>query len=180
MLEQTAVNNIKISLYLTKGECLLSNILNLFLLNHPSKSTNSYFILREHSFIYTLFFSGHINITSLKTGEDIVNGIEHIKKRLKYSGEHKLKVDNISSSGFIGKIPKFTTFLNSLKTETGIISVRYSNSVFSSAFIKFKKGGTVCLSKTGNFSIVGANSLEIVLNCSQLLTLLKEKHDEQL
>ena len=176
MLQNTPnVNNIKISLYLVKHRCLLENIKQLFSSNSISSNSSSFFILRASSFIYTIFHNGHINVTNLKNHSDINRCISFILQQLNYSDAYDYKIDNLSSSGSIGKIPCFVDFLHRLKDHSHIISVKYANSIFCGAFVKFQTG-TICLSKTGKFSIVGCKSLEDINKCVQILHQLKKQH----
>ena len=175
MEERTSlsINNIKISLLLFKYEELLHNIRSLH--SSTDSQTSSFFILREEGFVYTIFRTGHINITKLKTVEDIVPAVQHIVKRLGYSGQVDYEIDNISASSCIGRIPNFVHFLHTICTSSQITSVRYVNSVFTSAFIKFQTG-TVCLSKTGNLSLIGFKNAEDIDHCNSILLDLKQQY----
>ena len=178
------INNYKISIKFP-GFTQLKKCINAFRQNSnhqkhiTSKQSLNFYIYRSPlRFVYTFFYSGHINVTSLKSEEDIQKSISHVYQcfNLPLSLQHESQIDNISASGGLNLITHFKSLkalcnqIERTKDEFDVSKVSYETQKFSGATLKkcasnyFKGKGCVLLFNNSKFIIVGCSSLEEIQN----------------
>ena len=156
-METLIVRNIKISLLLEPTNFIQKNI-QIFAFNkNVTKKKHSFFVVRNE-FVYTIFYSGYINITGLKCNEDIKTSIMNILKLLKISSEniYKIKIDNIVASNLFNEkieIRKYILFLREKKYK-----IRYNPHRFPGATLKLIKG-SILFFVSGKFILLGFKNI---------------------
>jgi TATA-box binding protein (TBP) (component of TFIID and TFIIIB) len=144
------ITNIKISLK-TSFICLNTVIEKIQNIKH--KRYNNFVVLRD-IYTYVIFKSGngennHINITKIKTFDDISHAVNHLLNILPIT-EIKRQIDNITVS--LNLCKKIN--LKELPCFEDCISVSYNSEKFPGVFIKFTCG-TIILFHTGKCIFVG-------------------------
>jgi TATA-box binding protein (TBP) (component of TFIID and TFIIIB) len=123
------------------------------------KILHNYMIVKTHNnYVYSLNFSGFVNITGLKSENDIISAI----KKLYELANQKIKrfrynIDNITASGKFGcHIPLHTlrTYLNNHNINFPA-QYTYNANFFCGGNLRYKNGGTIILFTTGSYTIVG-------------------------
>jgi TATA-box binding protein (TBP) (component of TFIID and TFIIIB) len=139
----------------------------------PHKKQCSFFILRElndnaRKAVFTVFYSGHINITKLKTLKDVELASYYICKRLNVSQSHP-RIDNITASGklnlrgSVNKLKQICDYLAKRRNKCDIKSVSFDTQKFPGGFIRpASLVGTTLLFNTGKYVLVGSRSVENV------------------
>lgn len=99
------------------------------------KRNPSFFIYRS-DFVYTIFFSGHINCTKIKSYNDINTAVKNIldKFGLNYNNILKLQIDNILAVGRISYFICLQSFGHFLQSKG--IQVQYNPQRFPGLCIK--------------------------------------------
>lgn len=153
---RSCAENIKISFK-------INNVINLEQFNNPqkiTKITNSFFVIRD-TYVYIIFFNGHVNVTKLKNYRDLLNSQFRFCSFANVSLDQIkwVRIDNIVASGrlvrkFLNK-RKFINFLQYLLYQGG--SVHYNPEKFPGARIKLDSDIYI-LFLSGKFNIVGQKS----------------------
>lgn len=156
------ITNIKISLKID-AICLSSvqEILKQKNINHTSYPN---FMVIRKTYTYIIFKKGknknnHINITKLKTLEEIDDSIKVLKTIFEklFLIERKKTIDNITASVNLNKFVDLLTLPKTFPNN----QISYNSEKFPGLFIKFKKG-TVIVFHTGKSIIIGAKSVDDV------------------
>ena len=151
------VNNIKISykIYLTNLETALRNFARESSL--VTKVENNFFVLKS-VFVYTVFFTGHVNCTKIHRKEEISTAVNHLRNILfDFELCSGLKVDNISASGALNIVNNSLSLLDLADfLKQNSIHFRYNPEQFPGLSLKFSsKGATFLLFQSGKFVVVG-------------------------
>lgn len=159
---------------LSEREPYISNLKVSFKVERNLKSTahkldsnkvklhHNYAIIRHCDFVYSINYSGYVNITKLRTEGDIGRAITEICILLDLVDRPpSYRIDNITASGHFGR----TVRLNRLgeyfqKSDNGVV-FSFRPSYFCGANIKFGFG-TIIIFHTGSFTIVGSKNREQV------------------
>ena len=149
------ITNIKISVK-TTFICLNTVVDKIKDLNY--KRYNNFVVFRD-IFTYVIFKSSkgennHINITKIKTFDEITCAIKHLLDVLCVS-EIKRKIDNITVSLNLHK----KVDLKNLPSFEHCLSVSYNSEKFPGVFIKFNCG-TIILFHTGKCIFIGIKKEE--------------------
>lgn len=178
------INNVKISADATQSQNIKTEIERLS--HHPCvlKRNNSFFILRRYSYVYTLFRTGHINVTKIRHPKHIERAVQLICDDLNISETLSYRIDNMTASGDLAKLSDITIAtplcLRLISVEVSnnldsykVGSVRFDTQTFPACYFKCKSG-TISLFNTGKFNLVGLRSQEdVVILCSILQGILK-------
>lgn len=164
------LRNYKISLYLwdiDKAKYNIELFLNNIELQHLiKKRINTYCIIEYEGFIYSIFYTGHINITKIQNRLQLNKSVYLICNLLNYNSKISIQIDNITYSGqSISRkvsLSNFCLYLNTEETETywniilpiHIKSIKVNFMCFPNCFIK-TNSGTVILAKSGKYSMIG-------------------------
>ena len=124
---------------------------------HPSKvAIYQNFLVYREKYIYTVFGgSGYINVTKVKTFEDIppcITNFCDIFHLSLHQLQPSLGIDNITASGSLRR----KLDLNSLRSAFSQHKFKYNPNSFPGCFVKFKDLGSIIIFKNGSYSIVGA------------------------
>ena len=109
------IKNVKISITLKKTGKIFDAIRDFSLESTVSKKTASFFVFRD-IFIYTIFYTGHINCTGIKSLSDINKATRFILTQLKLSSNavENIRTDSILAADRISRyicISDFAKFL---------------------------------------------------------------------
>lgn len=155
------ISNIKCSfLFKIQAPYLKSNKLTI------TKFGTSYFIVRYKCLVFSVYYSGHVNVTGLKSISECKKAYHYLKTILVIQSLTHFQVDNITftssiSVRIITRYSSFTNFLCALEKHEQVHSIQYSAQRFPGAFIKLKTPtrGTIILFASGKYNIVGCNDL---------------------
>lgn len=178
------INNVKISVDTTQIKNIMREIKRLS--RHPcvGKRNSSFYILRRYSYVYTLFRTGHINVTKIRHLIHADRAVQLICDDLNIKQLLSYRVDNMTASGDLAKISDNTIALPlclrliSSKVSSNLSlfkvrSVRFDTQSFPACYLKCKSG-TISLFNTGKFNLIGVRSEEdIVSLCDILKDILK-------
>ena len=176
------INNIKISIKFFEFSQVKLNIKDFLAskCKYLSKRDNLNFVIFRppNGFVYTIFHSGHINITNLKSVDEIHQAVCFIVDTLNLPQtlNEAYQIDNISANGTLHLVSKFNSLqklcekIQELDESFEVSKISYETQRFSGATIRrsgyFKKNvkgnGTVLLFNNSKFIIVGAKSLDHV------------------
>jgi len=122
------------------------------------KLLHNYAVINTKHFVFTINFSGFVNITKLRKEEDIPKAITLFCSLMKISPvKYSYRIDNITASGAFGaiiplhKIKKHISEFHSSEP----LRFRFNPSYFCGGNIKFFKFGTIVLFESGSYTIVG-------------------------
>lgn len=125
------------------------------------KLHHNYAIIRR-KYVYSINFSGYINITKLRTCGDIPAAIEEICCLLQLPNKQPAyNIDNITASGHFGHTISLHKLQKYFAVHRGpqVIRFNFRPDYFCGANIKFAYG-TIIIFHTGSFTIVGSKSKE--------------------
>ena len=115
--------------------------------------------------MYTVFFKGHINVTKIKTIEELPQAVEHFCSLLQLSSnqhvEH-VKVDNIVASGkvILGDNGRnFHALLRYINRDIDVSFLHANRERFPGCRIKLREGGTILLFNSGKYVITGVRTI---------------------
>ena len=164
IVQQPRISNYKISFH---TRVPLKNILYNISVNDNTVESidleHNYAVLRAGGYVYSLNYSGFINITGLRTLTDIPSAIKVVCKLINLqSSDYTARIDNITASGTFGSlIPLHVVRYHFTKSEPIPARFKYNPNFFSGATLKFYDGrGTIILFSTGSYTIVGAKTFE--------------------
>ena len=135
----------------------------------PPKRESSFCVLREldaSGAVFTLFFTGHINITNISSCTEAARACQLICDKL---GIHTVSyhVDTITACGKINLKNSITSLqhmcdiISRNKTYLNVKSLNFDRQKFPGAFIKSTEhSGTIILFSSAKFVIVGGKSEE--------------------
>lgn len=132
---------------------------------HVSKTGPNYYVLRTGNYVFTVYVSGHINITKLPDESHIDPVVSLVGNLVGLTSEEftgtAYKIDNITASGRSNLFPTFIPLTRVIKLLWRdrdlhkIFSIKLRREKFPGCFIKFIYGGTIVLFISGKFVIVG-------------------------
>ena len=158
------VNNIKISFKLNVPDS--RTFLRYIAVTSPyvTKIEGNFFVLRS-TFVYVIFYTGHVNCTKLTELSDIEKCQSLLKRLIQEdsypSDEHhqcetsSAIVDNICSSGTVDQRVKLVRFTDYLKLKE--VGFRYNPQTFPGLSVKINNV-SFTLFNSGKFIAVGAKS----------------------
>lgn len=162
------ITNIKISFHLPV-QCTKE-----FLIQFCAKFENvikvfaSFFVYRAHGYVYIIFFSGHVNVTSIKCLNTVPNAIFCLLHDLNLSilPQPDWICDNITADGAIKLRHKvdLSYICKKLREQhqQDFIQVRFNTQKFPGCFLK-TNFGTVLFFNTGKYVLVGLKSQSDIL-----------------
>jgi len=154
------ISNIKISV---KTElCILrirqfQNLINC-------KENGSFFVFRLEGFVFSVYYSGHFNVTGLRNTSEIKKVKSVILSQIiGVTKIHKITIDNITCTSKLNKTvytweESFVNYLQRLEVQNSFDIIQYSPQTFPGAFLKTLNTGTIIFFATGKFNIVGCSS----------------------
>lgn len=177
------ITNIKVSLNIqyksldsVEKDCLRNNLF--------FKKYNNFIIIKS-CFIYTVFknskknFNNHVNITKIKSFEELSLAIDFLKSIDFIVIEESIKTDNITGSLNINKEIFLIDLIDSLNKnnyneENNTIILKYNNEKFPGLFVKVKnnqknKVGTIIIFHSGKIIFVGCKTIENLKCLSQIV-----------
>ena len=124
------------------------------------KKTASFFIVRD-KFIYTIFYTGHINCTGIKRLSDINESVSRLMSQLNLTLDQvkTVKIDSILAASRISNYVNLTSFAHFLRQRN--YSVQYNPQRFPGLCIR-KFPGCVLTFISGKVIFSGPNSEEIL------------------
>lgn len=140
------------------------------------KDKGSFFVFREEPFVFCIYYRGHINITGIRSSENITVSLRKLMAVKGVLKVYSVKVDNITCTSKLSSrayqwTTSFTSYLTKLDNLQIFDSVQYSPQVFPGAFLKRANYGTVVFFATGKFNIVGCKSKdELLLTIEQFIS----------
>jgi TATA-box binding protein (TBP) (component of TFIID and TFIIIB) len=182
------VRNIKLSIFITNITTLelRERIRNLWerVRAETTHKSNNFFVYKApvSRCVYTLFFTGHINLTKVESESDIRNSVRELTRLLQLNPDavSSSRTDNITVSGSFSELENcYSLFQRIVLTPRPDIFRKqsFNNTVFPNAFLSPHIGGTIILSKKLNYSLVGCKSVEAVERTITLLShLLRERY----
>ena len=158
------ISNIKISVK-TKANPHKLKVLKTNI--NPKKENGSFFVHRYCGFVFSVYYSGHINVTGLKSFEKIPEVQKIIKSFYGIKKIISTSVDNITCSATINPTiykwnRPFTSFLRDIEKEHVFDIIQYSPQTFPGAFLKTKNCGTIVFFATGKFNVVGCKTIKSI------------------
>lgn len=155
------INNVNISFKISTDK--LSNIFDS---DFPLQSHNNIHIIRDPEIkkrVYTVFRSGHINITGLPTFRDISDGLSRFNTLFNQTVAVKdITVNNSTASG---RLYNDTKFLNFQKIKEEIkkhsscdnkMTFNFRPHYFPGAILRRKNKSTIILFCNGKYNIIGS------------------------
>ena len=164
-MKKLNISNIKVSVKLF----VHPSYLNLFKNNNKiSKENGSFFIYRNKSLVYSIYYKGHVNITGIKTKCDIANALTFLSDIPGVKKLYNFKVDNITCSAKLHQSiyswnQSFTSYLNQLNHLNIFNIIQYSPQIFPGAFLKSSNTGTIIFFASGKFNVVGCKNIPSIL-----------------
>lgn len=148
-----------------------------------SKFGTSYFIIRWDRYVFSVYYSGHVNVTGLQRLSDVHKVYHYLKTILIINKLIKFQVDNITYTSSITNsnlkyITSFTSFLQTIEKHECVHTIKYSAQRFPGAFLKLKTSSraTVILFASGKYNIVGCNTLKMLHDvCCAMTSLMSNK-----
>ena len=156
-------NNIKLHFQIETA-CL--SALKVFLLGCElvTKQKPSFCVLKYNSLIFTCFYSGHINVTGIKTLENICQCVESFasKTNIPLQSFSAPVVDNISAKYETKKQKINLNILkSSLVKDSRIISLKYNRERFPGLFIKTLMGTVIWFPTNSIISVGSKNTSDL-------------------
>ena len=159
-----ALKNMKISVKFQPAD------INIFLkfVQNDIKRHGNFFVYRNR-YVYTIFRSGHVNISALKSALDCHLAVQHVLSFL--SNNIKVPtfiVDNCTYSGRFAKRVNLLHLKDALKDTTAVVT--YKSCMFPGMCVKFKdEKGTLISFSTGAFCIIGVTNEKEAFNIFSLI-----------
>jgi len=146
------VQNIKIG-FRFNPKLSKSELINL-LEKYDPKIYHNFLVLRL-TFVFTIFWTGsYINITKIKSCQDIEKAVYEIINKLNVKPD-EVKIHNICLSGSIDKKVSLRELCQKLKTH---YRTSFNTHFFPALFLRRIKEPTIVLFQNGKLSIIGAQS----------------------
>ena len=157
-MDPVMVQNVKCSFILKNCE---QSIKNLSLTDLVAKKENSFYVLKS-KFVYTIFYSGHVNCTKIPEPSKVSEAFFHLFHLLKlecpFSKVLKaVKIDNLVASGRISKYISPANFAIFLQ-EKGE-KVHYNPQRFPGACLKLEKG-CMLFFRSGKLVFAGLKTIQ--------------------
>jgi TATA-box binding protein (TBP) (component of TFIID and TFIIIB) len=172
--DKAVVKNVKISVHLERERETLANIANLSKESDVGKRNDSFFVLRRHGFVYTIFVTGHVNVTKIKCLEDVPTAVARICGDLNARSAPRYTVDNITACGRVhlpARVLRLKTLCDYVSvhlTELEILTVSFDTQKFPGCFLKTLRG-TILLFNSGKFVFVGVRALPEIAKLEETL-----------
>ena len=131
-----------------------------------TKKNSSFFIIRQVGCVFTVFYKGHVNISSCRNKDDVERGLFFLQTRPFIFNVELVSIDNITCSArlrqslFNRRKLRFALYLKEISKFCSPVyyQVKYTPQVFPAAFFKSRHFGTVALFSSGKINIVGCKS----------------------
>lgn len=156
-----AINNVKIS-YKLRGCGEINQVLKEFAQREEGITfrDGNFFVFRSASYVYTIFYNGHVNATGLSSTRDIEDAQRELlsildQPRLKALGG---KVDNITSSGSLPGQSRVNLIDLARRLKTLNIKFRFNPHKFPGLSLKLERA-TFIVFTSGKFVQVGSRSV---------------------
>jgi Transcription factor TFIID (or TATA-binding protein, TBP) len=138
------------------------------------KIHHNFAVIKRSNYVFSVNFSGYINITKLRNRSQFDDAIKVVCKHLHLqSSLYTPRIDNITASGTFGRtIPLHVVGRYFAEGTTFPAKFKYNPNYFSGASIKFHDGGTIILFSTGSYTLVGCKTedrIQIVYRNTHLL-----------
>ena len=162
------IKNVKISIYLHLRPDIIDKIRDFSITEQKLKKTASFVIFRDINFIYTIFFSGHINCTRIKHPRLIPNATERIlsKLRLLESDLKNVVTDSILAVAKISNYICMVSFAKYLKQNN--FNVQFNPQRFPGICVR-KPGGCILTFVSGKVVFTGFKSEEKICSAKNSL-----------
>lgn len=131
-------------------------------------ATNSFFLfklkLNHHTAVVTIYYKGHVNVTGVKSEQELDRVIEVVKRVPGIEEILSCSIDNLTSTSvlecgsFFSKAIGFSQVIREIEKDSCVETVKYSSQKFPGAFVRFKKNGTVTIFPSGKFNILGCRT----------------------
>lgn len=154
------VSNVKVSVK------VVANYQSLYKLRSKlsvKKENTSFYVFRKNRIVFCIYYKGHVNITGLRTSNEINNCILFLQAIPGVKKIESVKIDNITCSGCLHNSvykwnQSFSVYLQKLSKTRTFNKIQYCPQTFPGAFLKTFKGGTIVFFATGKFNVVGCKS----------------------
>lgn len=138
-------------------------------------------VIKLSKIVYTIFTSGHINGTGVKSFDEVTSAVEEFINQYNLCHEFctsSIKIDNSTSSATVCLshriyLPDLIPFIRE-----GILSLRPD--FFPGAVLRRNNKCTIVIFTTGRFIIIGAKSKEETFDAYNTICLLITKYHQQL
>jgi TATA-box binding protein (TBP) (component of TFIID and TFIIIB) len=187
-----SVHNIVISV---KVPHAVQNIKDLKLReeNNIKKKVNSFFTFGlKPDYIFTFFYTGHINITAISSFIRIKDALTRLNVLLLLSPSHidwlleNYKLQNITASSRIRlggveklQLEKLCSFIER-QYHSSITSVKYHNLIFPNAFVRHCRLGTLIIASSGKIALLGCKSNDNLTELHAWVSTVIDKYVRQL
>jgi Transcription factor TFIID (or TATA-binding protein, TBP) len=144
------------------------------------KLEHNYAVIRPKSHVYSINFSGYVNITKLRTLEAIEPAIDAFCSMVNIPRlPYKYNIDNMTASGRFGSVLPLHRIREHLLDSNCPARFRYKPSRFCGANLKYFGYGTIIFFQSGAYTVVGAKCVENINHVYEqtrylLLPLLQE------
>lgn len=165
------ISNIKVSI---KTKVHKPSLLNFKSQNvQKCKDVGSFFVYRQKGFVFSIYYTGHVNVTGIRCMSKLEDGISILKSIPGIQSIKNIILDNITCTGLLPNSMYscqngFTEYLNALSALDNFDIIQYSPQTFPGAFLKKTGLGTIVFFSTGKFNLVGCKSYDIL---AQLITI---------
>lgn len=154
-------NNFKISMKFEPFESLSAIYVELELEDFQCK-IHSNFIVAKSTYVYTIFVSGHVNITGIKNAKEVEISAHNLCKIFNVNPPKPLyRLDNISASACLKKKINLRRLLSLPPANS---EVTFNVEIFPGLYCRLSKC-TIIIFSSGNIIIVGAKNMFTVHNC---------------
>lgn len=161
MPHKIRISNLKVSIKVQVVPDLLIQFKNEH--QQECKDSGSFFVYRQKSFVYCIYYNGHVNLTG-------VHCVTHIRSAVHILGQVPgiqavigLTVDNITCTAKLHPSiyewkKSFAEYLQDIARFECFTKIQYSPQTFPGAFLKTQAQGTIIFFATGKFNIVGCKT----------------------
>lgn len=168
------IHNVNISFKIPKA-----SLDDLFKCKLSIETHNNLHIIRDPEIknrVYTIFNSGHINITGLKNFHEIKGGLDRFNFLFKQSvKEEDIRINNSTSSGNVSNNENHLNFkkikeeVAKQKSSKHEITFNFRPHHFPGAILRRKDKSTIILFSNGKYNIVGAKDRLAVRDAHRIL-----------
>lgn len=139
--------------------------------NNVSKTFPSFFVWRAHGYVYVIFFTGHVNVTSIQGLNRVPDAIYCLLTdfKLDVTPFPKWTCDNITADGYINLKQKLdlSDVCRKLRNSETFAKIRFNTQRFPGCFIKTIYG-TILFFNSGKYVLVGIKSTQAIYALEQL------------
>jgi len=154
-----------------------NSYLNTTISSKITKKRASFIVIRLESFVYTCYYSGHINVTGIKKEADISKARKDITAFLNLEESHigETYIDNISSKYFgLCRLKPRNLFelIDVAKNIRPIKKIKYNRERFPALFMKTDFGTLLRFSSSALIA-VGSKKKEDLIKLSEIVSELE-------